>query len=160
TAAAPGWAKDGSFTDPRPRPFGPLPREWAKYRGLYLNGPRVTLHYTVGGADVLESPWCETRDDLLVITRSLEIGPSPIGLELAVCQSAGGTVELTTVDEVPVATLRRASKVTAVIVEGSNGAQLNRGQDGRLQLAIPPHDTTVRAKLFHWKGAPSALPQF
>src|SRR4051812_45847034 len=44
TPNGPGWANpaDGTFTDTRLRgrdgkPYGPLPREWAHYRGLYRN---------------------------------------------------------------------------------------------------------------------------
>ena len=61
--SGPGWAdpETGSFDDPRPRgrdgrPYGPLPRRWAHYRGLYHNGDRVILSYTVGTTAVLESP--------------------------------------------------------------------------------------------------------
>ncbi|HSP41305.1 MAG TPA: cytochrome c, partial [Luteolibacter sp.] len=42
----PGWAnpKDGSWDDPRPlardgRPYGPLPREWARHLGTHVYGP-------------------------------------------------------------------------------------------------------------------------
>src|SRR6202035_5236485 len=72
---APGWAKDGSFEDPRqrfasvdylPQPtwwqnraYGPLPHEWAQYRGLYLHGQEVILSYTVSGTSVLDSPGWE-----------------------------------------------------------------------------------------------------
>src|SRR3954447_12361264 len=45
TPYAPGWAgPDGSFKDPRPdiikplAPPGPLPRDWAKYKGFYRHG--------------------------------------------------------------------------------------------------------------------------
>jgi hypothetical protein len=58
----PGWANPatGDFADPRfvavdGRPFGPLPREWTHYTGLYRHGRRVVIAYTVGDADVLES---------------------------------------------------------------------------------------------------------
>ena len=43
TSAVPGWSQAGSFVDPRPLPtgfgastipYGPLPAEWAKYKGL------------------------------------------------------------------------------------------------------------------------------
>ncbi|MBA3848294.1 MAG: hypothetical protein H0X45_16815, partial [Planctomycetes bacterium] len=47
--ASPGWADPrsagGSFADPRPQPYGPLPRAWARWRGLHLDGQRVTLSY-------------------------------------------------------------------------------------------------------------------
>src|SRR3954463_3958552 len=67
---APGWGKDGSFDDPRTkykstdydplhwvnRGYGPLPREWGKYKGCYLHGERVILSYMVGDAEILDSP--------------------------------------------------------------------------------------------------------
>lgn len=52
----PGWAKGGSLTDPRAGQQGPLPKDWAHYDGLYQHGDHVVLSYTVGDADVLETP--------------------------------------------------------------------------------------------------------
>ncbi len=58
----PGWAHPvtGSFDDPRlrgrdDRPYGPLPRRWAQYRGLYQHADRTIVSYTVGNTSVLES---------------------------------------------------------------------------------------------------------
>ena len=42
--------------DPRPDRRGPLPKDWARYQGLYLDGDKVILSYTVGGCPVLEMP--------------------------------------------------------------------------------------------------------
>src|SRR4051812_16721962 len=57
TVKAPGWAKPGAdaFADPRELPFGPMPRDWAQWKGLYRHGDHVVLSYRVGDADVLES---------------------------------------------------------------------------------------------------------
>jgi len=61
----PGWADaSGSFKEPKPPvkdgrelvSFGPLPKDWAKWRGHYVNGKQVILSYTVGKAGVLELP--------------------------------------------------------------------------------------------------------
>ena len=48
--SGPGWAepKSGTFDDPRMvgrdgRKYGPLPRDWAQYRGLYSHGDRVVI---------------------------------------------------------------------------------------------------------------------
>ena len=51
---APGWAKEGGFDDPRELPYGPLPRDWAHWKGLYTHGDHVVLSYTVADAAVLE----------------------------------------------------------------------------------------------------------
>jgi putative heme-binding domain-containing protein len=81
----PGWAnpKTGQFDDPRSkgrdgRPYGPLPREWLRYRGLYHHGDRAILAYTVGDAEVLELPELETdpgHPEVPVIARTFEVEP-------------------------------------------------------------------------------------
>jgi glucose/arabinose dehydrogenase/mono/diheme cytochrome c family protein len=62
----PGWGNplDGSFADPRflgrdQKPYGPLPRAWAHYEGVYYHSNKVVVAYTVGEARVLESPSLE-----------------------------------------------------------------------------------------------------
>ncbi len=62
----PAWAnpKDGRFDDLRlrgrdGRSYGPLPRAWVHYRGLYQHAGRMVLDYTVGQAEILESPGIE-----------------------------------------------------------------------------------------------------
>ena len=51
----PGWAdpESGSFDDPRFRgrdgkPYGPLPREWARLQGVFLHSNKVVIAYSVG----------------------------------------------------------------------------------------------------------------
>ena len=64
----PGWANPDDPSSPTIRAssgrdgrrYGPMPRRWAHYRGLYHHGDRVILAYTVGTADVLETPGLET----------------------------------------------------------------------------------------------------
>ncbi len=74
--ASPGWTKGTALTDPREGdypPLGPIPKDWAHYEGLYLNGNQVVLSYTVGKAAVLESPALELQGDKKVIARSIQI---------------------------------------------------------------------------------------
>lgn len=96
----PGWAnpETGMFDDPRLRgrddkPYGPLPRAWAQYRGVYHHGNQTILSYTVGDAKILESPAYEaTPDGKVVYTRTLNVGKSsrdlltrvaPVGIAVA-----------------------------------------------------------------------------
>jgi mono/diheme cytochrome c family protein len=79
---APGWARptDGSFADarnqtPAGRRSGPLPADWADWKGLYVNGDQVVLSYSVGDTDILELPGAETQGDVRSITRSMTIAP-------------------------------------------------------------------------------------
>jgi putative heme-binding domain-containing protein len=90
----PGWANPNnqSFTDLRVRgrdgrSYGPLPRNWAHFKGLYRHGDRVILSYTVGTAEILETPGIEidpAHPDQTIFTRTLEIGPSPDDLMMRV----------------------------------------------------------------------------
>ncbi len=72
----PGWAHNGSFADPRPQPYGPLPRSHARWRGLYLHGPQVILSYTVGDMTVLERPGLARGAGLTAFERTLNLGPT------------------------------------------------------------------------------------
>ena len=58
------------------RPYGPLPREWARYRGLYHHEHRTIIAYTVGETDVLEMPGIATAAAPL-FTRTFNLGPRP-----------------------------------------------------------------------------------
>ena len=69
----PGWARNGSFVDPRGTGLGVLPRNWAHYRGLYQHGSNVVFHYTVGEAEVLDMPGLMEVDGRPVFTRTLRI---------------------------------------------------------------------------------------
>jgi putative heme-binding domain-containing protein len=100
TKTGPGWARPGtdSFEDPRligrdGRRYGPLPRSWAQYRGMYHHGNETIIAYTVGDTSVLE---CQgPRDDLRfddatgpVAWRQFEIGPRQQDLLLRVADDA------------------------------------------------------------------------
>src|SRR5688572_13287020 len=78
TKAEPGWARGEETADPRPLKAGPLPRGWARFQGIYRNGNRVVLHYTVGDAEVHETPWFEGG----VFTRMITVGPGKKALWL------------------------------------------------------------------------------
>jgi hypothetical protein len=61
TADGPGWANPatGKFEDRRfkgvdGRRFGPLPRKWSRFRGIYRHGSKAVMAYTVGNAEILE----------------------------------------------------------------------------------------------------------
>ncbi|RZS96491.1 cbb3-type cytochrome c oxidase subunit III [Cecembia calidifontis] len=87
----PGWANPntGTFDDPRfmardKRKFGPLPREWAHFKGMYQFADRLILSYTVGNSSVLETFGLESLDQFPVFTRTLNISPSDRKLKMRV----------------------------------------------------------------------------
>ena len=82
TKPEPGWARGEEIVDPRPLKAGPLPKDWARFKGLYRNGNRVVLYYTVADAEVHETPWFEWRDAKPVFIRSLTVGPGQKSLKL------------------------------------------------------------------------------
>ena len=82
----PAWAHPGtgSFEDPRfraidGRQFGPLPRDWTHYKGLYQYENRSVIHYTVGEARILESYALEESG---VWSRTLNVSGNPHTLQL------------------------------------------------------------------------------
>jgi hypothetical protein len=87
----PAWANPGTgnFDDPRftardKRKFGPLPRAWAHYEGLYQYRDRVIISYTVGNAKVLETFGLESVEDQPIFTRTLNISPSAKPLKMRI----------------------------------------------------------------------------
>ncbi|WP_422079472.1 DUF6797 domain-containing protein [Ulvibacterium sp.] len=91
TPVGPGWAnpETGSFEDPRfrardGRAFGPLPKSWADYKGLYHYENHSIISYTVGNAQVLEELDMEEWDGETIFTRTLNIGSSNRELKMKV----------------------------------------------------------------------------
>lgn len=124
----PGWAnpETGDFKDSRfvavdGRPFGPLPREWAHYKGLYYHGDRVVISYTVGEAQVLETCDLEQSTPKAIFSRTLNISPSPVPLKMRV-----------------------APKGVQVALMGESASL--KEENGMMMLNIPPNKT-VKAKL-------------
>ncbi len=100
TPVGPGWANPatGSFEDPRftardGRKFGPLPKSWANYKGLYHHENNIILYYSVGNANILEKFGVEKSDDQTIFTRTLNISSSPHPLKMRVAV-AGTNVNL------------------------------------------------------------------
>ncbi len=95
----PGWSQGDDFKDPRPLPtgpgaakipFGPLPKTWAKYKGLYLHGDDVVLAYTVGTAAVLELPSLEVAAEQNFLTRTFQVVDKGAASRLLVAEGAEG----------------------------------------------------------------------
>ncbi|NBV21794.1 MAG: hypothetical protein EBS05_07720 [Proteobacteria bacterium] len=89
--AGPGWASpEGKWDDERPRgrdnlPYGPLPRKWAHYEGIYQHGTKAVIAASIGGTRVLESPGWLDYGTTPVFTRTLNVGAAgqPLLLRVA-----------------------------------------------------------------------------
>ncbi len=91
TPVGPGWAnpETGSFEDPRfrardGRAFGPLPKNWSDYKGLYHHGDKIIISYAVGNSNILEKLGREISGNQTVFTRTLNMSPSSYLLKMKV----------------------------------------------------------------------------
>ena len=66
------------------RRFGPLPKEWAHYKGIYQNGDQEIIRYSVGNSDVLEMFGMEMMQNNPVFTRILNLTKSTNPLKMRV----------------------------------------------------------------------------
>ncbi len=89
----PGWANpaDGSWDDPRlvgrdDRIYGPLPRAWAKYKGLYHHGNQTIVSYEIGQAEILETAAWEETAHGPVFKRIIQMGKRDQEYTLQVAQ--------------------------------------------------------------------------
>jgi putative heme-binding domain-containing protein len=160
---APGWANpdDESFSDRRLRGrdgrcYGPLPRSWAHYKGLYRHGDRVILAYTVGATEILESPDREidpAHPDIPILTRTLEIAPSRDDLTMRV---APAKVAVSLVGDSPASARLRPNQI-----EGTQRKEptLLR-HDGFTLLCVARSGSSRVIKLLLSSGGAEALEAF
>ncbi|MEM6318580.1 MAG: DUF6797 domain-containing protein [Bacteroidota bacterium] len=139
TPVGPGWANpaNGSFDDPRytardGRQFGPLPKKWADYKGLYHHDEHIILSYSIGKSNILEELGMDKVGGQTVFTRTLNISPSssllrmrvaPIGKKVAI---AGNGATLKELDGFHVIDIQKstAAKLKIFIADSTeNGVQ-------------------------------------
>lgn len=166
THPQPGWANNDSFQDPRPKigdeRFGPLPRNWAHYKGVYVHGEKVVLSYSVGNTDVLEIPEFETRGKQAIFTRSFELSNVETAMALHICDAPEGVTQVRM--EGDVALLIRAtdnaarSRFTAVFAQHNlPGAKLQVADTHAVRFRVPPAKTNATFRILICKGQLSDL---
>ncbi len=139
TKMGPGWAKGDDFKDPRAGGRGPLPADWARYRGLYLNGDKTILSYTVGACSVLEMPGFLEAASATAFTRTFNLGPSAAPLKMIVYDDdTPGHVDVGLAGAPGVASLKQAGRAT-------------------LHLEVPAHASPIRFMVILWIGAKGDL---
>jgi len=158
TPMVPGWAgPKGEWTELNPPTVdgtdvyskGPLPDEWARWRGFYTHGKQVVLSYSVGASSVLESPSYAGGLFLrqIEITRSPSKGP--MTLLVAEMAGANGMVE----DNL--ALLEQDDTVTAAAVIGG-GVEL-KIEKGRILADIKSLQQTSQFSVAVWRGSRAKL---
>ena len=138
----PAWKNpdNGSWNDARiegrdGRKFGPLPRDWVHYKGMYIHGEDVVIHYTVGSASVLEKPSLIPYGTSPVFVRSLHIEKSSHDLVTNLAPSDQGvTVSLKAPEGV---TLKKdSSGILLTIPAASTPLSLSVGITKADQLSV------------------------
>jgi len=150
----PGWGRpeDGSFDDPRMKgtdgkQYGPLPREWGLFRGVYHHGPQVVIAYRIGTTDLLELPGMCTAEERTAYTRTLNLSPRRDDLVLQVAHLPKGELRLSSgaASDSAVAVLTSGSKS---LVTGAapfpSGARWTQNSEGNLRLRLPKGDVPLR----------------
>ncbi len=145
-----GW-KGKDWADPRPKPFGPLPREHGRYGGLYVHGDKLVLSYAVSGTEVLEMPGFEAKEGLEVFTRAFQVARPAAPLLHLVCD--GGPATLAD----GVALLESAGEVTAVGLAGAPAGVRLAASGTRVELEI---GAAGRFLLALWTGSKADLGRF
>ncbi|MDB6031461.1 MAG: hypothetical protein JWM16_1799 [Verrucomicrobiales bacterium] len=149
TKAGPGWASGDSLADPRPNLQGPLPKEWAHYGGLYQNGDKVVLNYTVGKTEVLECPEYLMVNDQGVFVRNLNIGASkqPMLVLVTGFDAEPENQEKSQQDATAsVVVVGKTRKVAAGFGGAPAGTKFSKGPND-LRLEIPAHNKPVQIRL-------------
>ncbi|HMJ91615.1 MAG TPA: DUF6797 domain-containing protein [Candidatus Acidoferrum sp.] len=128
----PGWAKGGSWTDPRTNHIGPLPKEWAHYKGLFRHGSNTVFHYTVDGCEVFDVPGLIESEGFGFFTRTLRIAPNTRPMMLRLRDTACETLP------------SGAPCPSVVVLEGKD--VLPRLNANQIEAAIPPHAEPLTIK--------------
>lgn len=158
----PGWAdpESQSIVDNQRvigrdnRLYGPLPRSWARYRGLYACGERSVVEYEVGQTLIREMPGLvelatsgsgDAKSDLSIFTRAVNLGAAPQSLRMVVSvEGSGAQLEM----KESIAIVDRAGdddreSLVAVILGEADGMtwSLDSEKSGALILEIPASET-------------------
>ncbi len=149
-----GWAKDDSFADTRSVAFGPLPRDWGHWKGLYLHERRVVMAYTVGTRSVLESPSLESNAKGLAFVRTFHLGPSASSSLVRIAKMKGGEVSALSdlsrgnaVALYPQETEAGApNSLLAALVDAPEGTQWETLQD-EIRVRFPASEQPITAKI-------------
>lgn len=165
TKVGPGWSSGGSLDDPRsPSKYdknltlGPLPKDQARWNGLYRHGDQVVFSYTVGKTHVFEQPGLAAGGPNPVYTRTFHVAAheGPLTLLLADVDVAADAASVAVRTEgtalVGVAAKQPAeSVVMAGLVKTPAGATLDN-EKGRLVAHLPASKTAYVFQAWVWAG--------
>ena len=143
-----GWADaNGNFASSHPT-TAPIPKEWAKFKSLSLDGQRTTLHYTVGKTAIAESPWTETLGTGRLVTRTLLVSAHQETLKCLVAEFPGGRLI-----KLPTGFAVAALDGTQAKMIALNGkATLQVDEKGVVSATFAADDRRTGVELLYWTG--------
>ena len=151
TSQGPGWTHTGEFDDPRRWPYGPLPEDWARYKGLYVHGDQVVFSYAVGDSDVLELPGFARVQGRSIFTRTFSLSPTEESLSLRVLQAPEGSTTMLGREALAPAKgyvqVRVGGETRLIGFQGVPEAAEWRLEDHHLILDLPPLQQPLRFEL-------------
>lgn len=155
----PGWAdpKSGSFEDDQrvigrdDRNYGPLPRQWARYKGLHTIGQQTIVEYTVSDRTVLER--FNTRairvgdaDSVDVFTRTMSLGEYDQSSRLLVATHTEKNAQLRRVGAHSVMLTSNGQQQATAEASKFNGASYLQVEDGTA-FDMTTSDFTITARI-------------
>lgn len=183
----PGWIiENRTSEDPRVLPYGPLPRSWAHWKGLYLHGREVVLSYEVEDRAVFELPGASLREGLMIFSRTLNLGGSRTRqcIQIASVPPGAAVRQRIAIDKPDAAVSRQGMifdlevrdsrrEATTAPVEGQDDEVLGIGvvggardvglevtEEGSVRLPLPATDSESRLTLLIWRGTKGQVAAF
>ncbi len=161
TSMAPGASPDAAFSDGREIRYGPLPKETAHYKGLYLHGDRVLFRYTVGRHLLIEMPSLERTRGAWAFRRDLNIGIASGSLFLNLCEtSTRDAIRTVDVSGHRIARIRLGEDMIAAAVLGDADYAWLDTLPGRIAVEIPERRHAAKLAILLWRGAASEFEDF
>ncbi|MEZ6141484.1 MAG: ThuA domain-containing protein [Zavarzinella sp.] len=150
TTSGPGWANPDGLWQTNAAPTGPLPKTWARFRGLTKILDRTVLHMQVGETSVLEVPWQDVIAQHVVFTRTLELGKSEKDLITLVAEEAKAPQKMTIGEKTVWAFQKDEKNFLFVAVHGAG--ELLADDKGKLFCKFAAKGATQHSTIAHWVG--------
>ena len=160
TPMGPGWGHGTDTRDPRDNHFVRLPDDWAKWRGLHLQGTNVLLDYTVGGVGVLEQVsfrWVAGRP---VFTRIFQFDRAVTNQSLVLAWQPKGEVRMA--NQFGYVRDPVSQRYVAALLSGVAKVRWATGPEGKLEVNFPQIERAqpIRIDLTMGESEPRALVDF
>lgn len=148
-----GWSigSDPKFSDPRKEPFGPMPDELGTYNGLYLHGDRVVLNYSVGGNQILESPWYVENGKVGAFVRDLQVNGNQKPISTLLFASEG-EVNIERRGSLQIASASHNGQIIMAAVLTTNSVQLVKTFENQIALQFDPQTEKRTVRVLYQKG--------